>query len=184
MLFAVITDRSLEFSICNILLLNSNCQLMACLQQYSVWYLFSYYECYLTLTEFFLLEDFLCFISLLYFGSWICRNSLHQRLVIAPFIFEYLKCSQGTSLVAQWLRIRLPVQGTWVRALVQEDPTCRGATKLVCHNYWARMPQLLQPTCLEPVLRNKEKPPLAATRESLHTATKTQRSQKINKVIN
>ena len=41
----------------------------------------------------------------------------------------------GTSLVAQWLRIRLPMQGTQVRSLVQEDPTCRGATKPVCHNY-------------------------------------------------
>ena len=41
----------------------------------------------------------------------------------------------GTSLVAQWLRIRLPMQGTWVRALVWEDPTCRGATKPVRLNY-------------------------------------------------
>ena len=41
----------------------------------------------------------------------------------------------GTSLVAQWLRIHLLMQGTWVRALVQEDPTCRGATKPVSHNY-------------------------------------------------
>ena len=41
----------------------------------------------------------------------------------------------GTSLVVQWLRIRLPVQGTQVQALVQEDPTCRGATKPVHHNY-------------------------------------------------
>ena len=41
----------------------------------------------------------------------------------------------GTSLVAQWLRIRLPMQGTWVRALVREDPTCHGATKPVSHNY-------------------------------------------------
>ena len=40
------------------------------------------------------------------------------------------------SLVAQWLRIRLPVQGTRVRALVWEDPTCRGATR-------PREPQLL-----------------------------------------
>ena len=39
------------------------------------------------------------------------------------------------SLVAQWLRIRLPMQGTRVRALVWEDPTCRGATKPVSHNY-------------------------------------------------
>ena len=41
----------------------------------------------------------------------------------------------GTSLVTQWLRIRLPMQGTRVRALVWEDPTCRGATKPVRHNY-------------------------------------------------
>ena len=73
----------------------------------------------------------------------------------------------GTSLVAQWLRIHLPMQGTRVRALVWEDPTCRGATKPVrhnywactlepaSHNYWARLPQLLKPTCLEPVLCNK-----------------------------
>ena len=77
----------------------------------------------------------------------------------------------GTFLVAQWLRICLPVQGTRVRALVREDPICHGATKPVrhnywactlepvSHNYWARVPQLLQPMCLEPVLRNKEKPP-------------------------
>ena len=40
------------------------------------------------------------------------------------------------SLVAQWLRIRLPMQGTRVRALIWEDPTCHGATKPVRHNYW------------------------------------------------
>ena len=41
----------------------------------------------------------------------------------------------GASLVAQWLGLRLPMQGTRVRALVQEDPTCRGATKPERHNY-------------------------------------------------
>ena len=41
----------------------------------------------------------------------------------------------GASLVAQWLRIRLPMQWTQVQALVQEDPTCCRATKPVCHNY-------------------------------------------------
>ena len=40
----------------------------------------------------------------------------------------------GTSLVAQRLRICLPMQGTWVQALVREDPTCCGATKLMRHN--------------------------------------------------
>ena len=39
------------------------------------------------------------------------------------------------SLVAQWLRVCLPMQGTRVRALVWEDPTCRGATEPVSHNY-------------------------------------------------
>ena len=38
------------------------------------------------------------------------------------------KESSWASLVAQWLRICLLMQGTRVRALVWEDPTCRGAT--------------------------------------------------------
>ena len=37
---------------------------------------------------------------------------------------EQNKEKRGTSLVAQWLRIRLPMQGTRVRALVWEDHTC------------------------------------------------------------
>ena len=39
------------------------------------------------------------------------------------------------SLLVQWLTIRLPMQGTRVRALVWEDPTCQGATKPVHHSY-------------------------------------------------
>ena len=39
------------------------------------------------------------------------------------------------SLVVQWLRIHLPMQGTRVRALVREDSTCRGATKPMHHSY-------------------------------------------------
>ena len=39
------------------------------------------------------------------------------------------------SLVVQWLRICLPMQGTRVRALVREDSTHRGATKPMHHNY-------------------------------------------------
>ena len=47
---------------------------------------------------------------------------------------KILKAACGASLVAQWLRICLPIQGTRVRALVWEDPTCRGATRPVSHN--------------------------------------------------
>ena len=49
--------------------------------------------------------------------------------------FSARMTTDRASLVAQWLRIHLPMQGTWVRALVREDPTCRGATKPVSHNY-------------------------------------------------
>ena len=46
-----------------------------------------------------------------------------------------IKITQETSLVAQWLRIHLPMQGTRVRSLFWEDPTRHGATKPVRHNY-------------------------------------------------
>ena len=51
--------------------------------------------------------------------------------------WHHIKMSDGASLVAQWLRICLLMQGTRVRALVWENPTCRGATGPVSHNYWA-----------------------------------------------
>ena len=47
----------------------------------------------------------------------------------------FKKIYTRASLVAQWLRICLLMHGTWVRALVWEDPTCRGATGPVSHNY-------------------------------------------------
>ena len=96
-----------------------------------------------------------------------------SSMATLSIILVYLKLSVnktlpvGTSLVAQWLRIHLPMQGTRVRALVWEDPTCHGAMKPVrhdywaytlepmSHNYWVHMPQLLKPAHLEPVLRNK-----------------------------
>ena len=52
--------------------------------------------------------------------------------MIAHFSLEIVQ--PGTSLVAQWLRIHLPMQGTRVQALVREDPTCHVAAKPVHHN--------------------------------------------------
>ena len=37
----------------------------------------------------------------------------------------------GTSQVTQLVRIHLPMWETWIRFMVQEDPTCRRTTKLV-----------------------------------------------------
>ena len=62
-------------------------------------------------------------------------DAKHQ---VSPRIREKKVISKSNlraSLVAQWLRIRLPMQGTRVRALVRENPTCHGATKPVRHNY-------------------------------------------------
>ena len=42
------------------------------------------------------------------------------------------------------------MQGTRVRALVWEGPTCRGANKPGRHNYWA--------CALEPIIYNQRKP--------------------------
>ena len=48
-----------------------------------------------------------------------------------------LKIKKRASLVAQWLRVCLPMQETRVRALVWEGPTCRGATGPVSNSCWA-----------------------------------------------
>ena len=89
----------------------------------------------------------------------------------------------GASLVAQWLRVCLPIRGTRVRALAGKIP--HAAERL---GPWAT---ITEPACLEPVLRNKrgrdgERPahrdeewsPLATTGESPRTETKTQHSHK------
>ena len=42
------------------------------------------------------------------------------------------------------------MQGTQVRALVREDPTCRRATKPVHHNDWACSLEAWEPQLLSP----------------------------------
>ena len=53
----------------------------------------------------------------------------YSHMILEPSSF--LRNLSRASLVAQWLRIHLPGQGTWVQALVREDPTCHRATKPV-----------------------------------------------------
>ena len=75
------------------------------------------------------------------------QSLLPIKIKLGPFLTPFHPLStytgflhsqnRGDSLVAQWLRICLPMQGTWVRTLVREDPTCCGATKPMRHNYWA-----------------------------------------------
>ena len=70
--------------------------------------------------------------------AWSNRNSHSLQMgtqngAVSQFLIKLTIL--WASLVAQWLRICLPMQGTRVRALVWEDPTCRGATGPVSHNY-------------------------------------------------
>ena len=58
-----------------------------------------------------------------------------------------VKTLYWTSLVVQWLRICLPMQGSWVPSLVREDPTCSGTTKPLCHGLSCATMEL---TYLEP----------------------------------
>ena len=61
--------------------------------------------------------------------------SVYPYMLRGWILVSALRLQPRASLVAQWLRICLPMQGTRVRALVWEDPTCRGATRPVSHNY-------------------------------------------------
>ena len=88
-----------------------------------------------------------------------------------------LAATKGDKLIKVWEIVKITrAQGLpWglggeelaCQSLIWEDSTCHGASKPVCHNYWAcalepgscsywaHMPQVLKPVCLEPVLYNK-----------------------------
>ena len=80
-----------------------------------------------------------CFQTLPNAPWWRCLFQLEGRVEIS------------TSLVVQWLRICLPIQGTWVQSLVWEDYTCWGRpeSRIVSNTFlliplWVRW----QRTCL------------------------------------
>ena len=57
--------------------------------------------------------------------------------------------------MAQWIRIRLPVQGMWVPPLIREDPTHFGAIKPTHHNCRGHRSRPLKPVRPAPVLHKK-----------------------------
>ena len=60
---------------------------------------------------------------------------LMMNKILTEKLEEDKMSNLGASLVAQWLGICLPMQGTRVRALVWEDPTCRRAARPMSHDY-------------------------------------------------
>ena len=75
----------------------------------------------------------------------------HALLPPGPTLIGTFKKEGETSLVVQWIRIRLPMQGMWVQSLIQEDPTCHGATKPRATTTEAHAPRAWAP--------QQEKPP-------------------------
>ena len=68
-------------------------------------------------------------------NTWRLNNTLLNNQEITEEVKEEIKkYLERASLVAQWLRVRLPMRGTRVRALVWEDPTCHRAAGPVSHN--------------------------------------------------
>ena len=74
--------------------------------------------------------------ALLLQGAWVLSlvGELRSRMP-RGVAKKKKKPMRWASLVVQWLRICLLMQGTRVQALFWEDPTCRGATRPVSHNY-------------------------------------------------
>ena len=130
-------------------------------------------------------------------------GNFHQQWDFWFWSRKERKMYYGISPLVQWIRIRLPVQGTRVQSLVREDPTHLRAAKPGCHStepvpFRACEPQILSPRAAtpealaprphalnkrghrseQPAHHSQEQPPLAATRESPLAATKTQPSQK------
>ena len=81
----------------------------------------------------------------------------------------------------QWLRIFLPMQGTWFRSLIWEDPTCCRTAKPARHNSWGLSTHAQQQEKVlrsEPKLHSYSVAPLTTARESLCAAIKSSGSQK------
>ena len=75
--------------------------------------------------------------------------SVLPRFTILPeTTHTHTKTKIFQTMGAPWgflARICLPMQGTWVWCLVQEDSTCHRAIKPVSHNYWAHVPRASAP---------------------------------------
>ena len=74
-------------------------------------------------------------IVLLNFGVSYLWVNHHNEIFSITHSIDIFKKYLRASLSAQWLRACLLMQGTRVRALVWEDPTCHVATGPVSHNY-------------------------------------------------
>ena len=107
--------------------------------------------------------------------SWMLMVTMQEFWAMGSHLGVF-KQGVGSSLVAEEIKIGLPMQGTWVWPLVQEDSTCLWETKHVCHSHEA--------CALEPACHNTEAcPHRACALRSPYTARKSsQHSSQLEKV--
>ena len=100
-------------------------------------------------------------------------TATNKRIKLSYYLTPYREInSKWTSLVVWWLRIHLPVQGTWVWSLVWEDSTCLRANTLTCHIYWS-------PRTLESVLCRKMPPQREACPPQLESSSHLPQLEKV-----
>ena len=72
--------------------------------------------------------------------GFVSRKTMYSyNSIIKRQVSQFKNEQRRASLVAQWLRICLPVLETRVPFLIQEDPTCCRGAKPVHHSNWACM---------------------------------------------
>ena len=91
-----------------------------------------------------------------------CQENVYKKKVLIwdKVEFRPKKITWGTSLIVQWIGIRMAMQGSRIWSLIWKDPTFYRTTKLMCWNYWAcalepRSCNDWSPHTLEPTLCNK-----------------------------
>ena len=124
-----------------------------------------------------------------------CRHSAYTLLLGVTKLpcpsrdYKHIRhqiCILGTSLVVQYLRICLLMQGTQVQFLVCEDPTCRGELSLSQQLLSPRAQSLCaagEAAAVGSLSTTRKEPPVTATRENPRAATKAQRKQRKKKSI-
>ena len=120
-------------------------------------------------------------------GSWKKLGRIHGKTTCLRF---WIKIHMvWTSLVAQWIRTLLSMQGTWFNSCSRKTPHVKEQLEPTCHDYWslpvlglmslnyrAHMLHLLKPPCPEPLLHNKRSPrspqlEKACTQQQRHSVT-------------
>ena len=90
-----------------------------------------------------------------------CQENVYKKKVLIwdKVEFRPKKITWGTSLIVQWIGIRMAMQGSRIWSLIWKDPTFYRTTKLMCLCSRAQELQWLKPTYPRAHTLQQEKPP-------------------------